>query len=652
MPLIFGHPGHLVVVGGALALCLGLFVFWFLVPAARQSSRLGKAIKALEAATDRTAGAAVGKLPGIAHLWNEYSDTLHEQRELNPQTGQFEVTKIRSSVPAEAFFTQQALVDTPLKAEFFKHLPGILTGLGIIGTFTGLITGLTSFNVSDNPDEVRRALNGLVGGVYEAFAVSAIAIGLAMFTTFIEKMFVAHLYKKVERICQRVDGLYQAGAGEEYLSRLVIASEASAKEAKQLKQSLVDDLKHLLEEVTERQIAATNASSNLVAERIVAGMSEGLKEPLAEIRSAVQQVSGDQGTAVHKLLADTMTAMTAQIRDLFGSQLTGINQMQQQTLDAMTAAVGKLQQVVSDMSDTGERTTEAMGEKLAKAIEAMEGRQSAMDAQVRQLLTDVQEQIGRANGDTNQKLKEAMAAVTETVGEAVRNLQAMVDKAGNRDVVRTQAMEKATSDAVSSISAEVKALVATSAAASEQMGNAVAAMQRLTTDSVVRMSQGADRLYAASEKFAEAGGATAGVLNGAQLLLKQMSDTSGALTGSATTLNAAINDYKATRDSLAQMVTALQKTVESAKTEAALTENVLSRINRSAEALQAAEVKAQAYLEEVSEVLAKAHQEFGDQVITTLSKLNGEFHSHLESATKSLAGAIEDLEGVFDKIPS
>lgn len=649
---MFGHPGHLVLVAGSLAVCLALFIALFLLPALVQSARLGKALKALAAVNERTAGPALSKLPGIGLLWKEYSDTLHEQRDLNPSTGQFEISRIRSSVPAEAFFTNQALVDTPLKTEFFKHLPGILTGLGIIGTFAGLITGLTNFKVSDNPDEVRHALNGLVAGVYEAFAVSAIAIGLAMLTTFVEKMFVAHLYKKVERICQRVDGLYQAGAGEEYLSRLVIASEASAKEAKQLKQSLVDDLKKLLEEVTERQISASNASSTLVAERIVAGMSEGLKEPLTEIRAAVQQVSGDQGAAVHKLLADTMTAMTAQIRDLFGSQLTGVNQMQQQTLDAMTAAVGRLQQVVSDVSATGERTTEAMAEKLAKAIEAMEGRQSAMDAQVRQLLTDVQEQIGRANGDTNQKLQEAMAAMSGTVGEAVRNLQAMVDKAGNRDAVRTQAMEKATSEAVSSISAEVKALVETSAAASEKMGQAVAAMQRLTTDSVARMNQGADRLYAASEKFADAGGATAGVLEGAQRLLKQMTDTSGALTGSAATLNAAINDYKATRDSLAQMVAALQKTVESAKTEAALTENVLSRINKSAEALQAAEAKAQAYLEEVTSVLSEAHEQFGSQVIATLERVNTEFHSHLQSATNSLAGAIEDLEGVFDKIPS
>lgn len=46
---------------------------------------------------------------------------------------------LRATVPAETFFTEQALVDTPLRTEFFKHVPGILTGIGIIGTFYGLL---------------------------------------------------------------------------------------------------------------------------------------------------------------------------------------------------------------------------------------------------------------------------------------------------------------------------------------------------------------------------------------------------------------------------------------------------------------------------------------------------------------------------------
>ncbi len=654
MPSISGYPLQVYIVGGALLLLVAAFVLSFAVPAISQYLKLRRLIGVLQQgkeATNSSLDVAFSNDKTIKHLWEEYNDTLHEQRELNSQTGQFEVVAKRSTVPAEAIFTTQTLVDTPLKTEFFKHLPGILTGLGIIGTFAGLIVGLQKFKVDSNADVVREGLNNLVGGVYEAFLVSAIAIGLAMAATFLEKFMLATLYKQVEQLCQLLDGRYQAGAGEEYLSRLVIASEASAKEAKQLKQSLVEDLKKILEEVTERQIASSNAASTQVAERIVAGMNEGLREPLSEIRSAVQQVSGDQGVAVHKLLADTMTAMTAQIRDLFGSQITGINQMQQQTIEAMTTTVGKLQQVVADITTTGQATTDSMAQKISAAIEAMEGRQSAMDSQVRHLLEEVQSNIERANGNTNQKLQEALTTIAETVSNAVSNLQNMVNEASNRDAARSQSLERSTTEAVTGISSEVKALIEQTSTASQQMGQAIAAMQRMTTDSVDKMYAGANRLYAASEKFAEAGSQTTSVLDRAQSLVQQLSNASGALTGSSTTLNAAINDYKATRDSLAQMIEALRSTVESAKTEASLTANVLQRIESSTRALAEAERKADEYLNGVTAVLGEAHQRFSTQVISTLDEVNGEFHDHLRSATNALAGAIEDLESVFDKIP-
>ena len=123
----------------------------------------------------------------LAHLWSEYQETLHKQRVTNPQTGVEEVTAIRSTLPAESFFSTSVLVDSRLHTDFFKHLPGIFTGVGIIGTFLGLIKGLQAFQVSEDTHIVRESLDHLLHGVYEAFLVSAVAIGLAMLVTFLEK---------------------------------------------------------------------------------------------------------------------------------------------------------------------------------------------------------------------------------------------------------------------------------------------------------------------------------------------------------------------------------------------------------------------------------------------------------------------------------
>src|SRR5262249_47207160 len=161
----------------------------------------------------------------------------------------FEVVALRPTVPAEGFFNTQVLVDNRLRTEFFKHLPGIFTGFGIIGTFVGLILGLQAFQVSEVPAVVRQSLTGLMHGVWQAFLVSALAIFLAMVVTLVEKLLLASLYHKVEELNQAIDGQLEAGAGEEYLSRLVQASEEAATQTKILKDALVADLKQVLSEL-------------------------------------------------------------------------------------------------------------------------------------------------------------------------------------------------------------------------------------------------------------------------------------------------------------------------------------------------------------------------------------------------------------------
>jgi hypothetical protein len=450
MDLLLGHPIQVYIVASLLAVSVFLFIFLFLVPGIRQISVLRGVVAGLQRFKGKSS-ALDSLFQGnkvLAHVWKEFKETLHGQKELSPSSGQFEIVAERSTIPAEAFFSTETLVDTVLRTEFFKHLPGILTGLGIIGTFLGLIHGLQAFEVSEDAATARQSLNSLLQGVHEAFLVSTAAIVLAMFITFVEKWIITALYKHVETICQLLDGMFQAGAGEEYLSRLVQASEASAKEAKQLKQSLVGDLKQILEELTERQISANITSSNQIADRVVAGVSDSLKEPLTNISEAVKHVTGNQGEAVNRLLTDTMAALTAQLRDLFGQQITGINQMQQQTIEAMATAVGKLEQLVADIGTTGAQTTTSMVDKLNDAIAAIEGRQAAMGAQVQSLIGQITAQVSQSQSETNQKLHESLSIMSQEVVSAVGTLKEMVNSASQEDAARHRMLAQGTTTAV------------------------------------------------------------------------------------------------------------------------------------------------------------------------------------------------------------
>ena len=176
-------------------------------------------------------------------MWREYDETLFDQERFDSHEKAYVFERKRSTVPAEMFFSNQTVVDTFVGAEFFKHVPGILTGIGIIGTFFGILHGLDAFNVSADASQVRDSLKALLGSVSEAFAVSAGAIACAMVITLLEKWLLASHYKKSEELVVEIDKLYKAGAGEEMLQDLVQSSADSVANGRVLKDALVSDLK-------------------------------------------------------------------------------------------------------------------------------------------------------------------------------------------------------------------------------------------------------------------------------------------------------------------------------------------------------------------------------------------------------------------------
>jgi ABC-type transporter Mla subunit MlaD len=359
----------------------------------------------------------------LAHLWREYRHTLHEQKEVNPATGLQELVELRATVPAETFFNAQTIIDNRLRTEFFKHLPGICTGLGIIGTFLGLLQGLAAFKVSENAQEVRLSLEALLHGVFEAFSVSAVAIALAMAITLAEKFLIASLYRATDSLANRLDSMFEAGAGAEYLERLVKASEESASQAKILKDAIITDLKEILSDLTQKQISATSAGTAQLGQQIIAGLQAGFTGPLAQIAGAVERVSLDQGQAVTKLLTDVLAGFSQRIQDLFGGQLTGINQLQQSAVEALNSAVAKLDQMSNGMDAASQRATESLAGKIGEAIDAMQLRLEAVNNRTKELV----DQMGSSTTGTIDKMNSGADTLHAAVGNFTKATQGMTD---------------------------------------------------------------------------------------------------------------------------------------------------------------------------------------------------------------------------------
>ncbi|MBU4043245.1 MAG: anti-phage defense ZorAB system ZorA [Proteobacteria bacterium] len=783
IPLLESVPNRIVI--SFIALFILMFFFQFVIPAIFLGRKLGSAIKHLNKIQAATNGSDLVDLEPIVtqamttkslkHLWSEYTETLHPQKSID-ESGQERVICWRATTMAEAFFTEQVLVDTPLKTEFYKHLPGILTGLGIIGTFAGLINGLTQFEVSNNPDAVRACLRNLIQGVGHAFWISASAIGLAMFLTWVEKTLVTFHYRQVEDLCQIIDSFFKAGAGEEYLARLVHASETSATQSMQLKDSLVTDLKQILSDITAQQVQASTKNTQQMSQDLAQAITDTMRLPMERISVAVDRASSNQGEGVNKMLTDVLVNFSAQMQDMFGGQLRGMTDLLGQTNSAMLGTVAKFDELAANMQNAGQGAADAMAEKLHEAIVAMETRQRAMTQQMQDFveqmratsrdsqsesaqrmqsimtelgdkvslmvaqldtqtklsagshetqlaklaegmtdfLSGMRDMFQESQGQTSQKLQESLGQLGEQVSlmvsrmdeqtksaagvhndsllrvtermesfltstkdasseahlhtaqasqqvveslgkqvqEAVSSLQEMAKRSEDASASRQTELAEQSAKLLGHLTSQVDALGRRVADAAESTKSSAASMASASKSAIERMNSGADSLLLATSELSDAEKRVAATMGAIGQTAQVLQTSASTLSGASSGVQLVFDDYKSSTGAFAAIVTELKATVETARREASLTTDLVSRLQGASDKLASASMDADHYLEGVTEVLSEAHATFAESVTKTMREGNFQFHKELSDAVGYLRTAILELGDTLDSVAS
>ncbi|TXH74200.1 MAG: methyl-accepting chemotaxis protein [Thiothrix sp.] len=543
------------------------------------------------------------------HLWEEYRDTLHQ---LKRKDGGFEY---RATVPAEAFFTQATLVDNRFLVwnDFFRHLPGILTGLGIIGTFAGLISGLEGFAPSEEASAARESLSTLLHGVNEAFHLSAFAIICAIAVTFSEKALLAVAYKKVERINQEIDSLYDTGAGEEYLARLVAADEANAAQTAQLKDALVNDLRGLLTELTERQITEQK-NANLQLGQLIGNSMNRVSSSLDELATNIHGNNAENRQNLAGTLDQLVAGFMERMTTMFGEQMRSI----QSSMDQSALTMSQVEQAMAGLVDNIQKTTGSVMEDVMKAMENTMQRtlvsQEVMTKNMGEFVTQVQKQMQEQQQGSNDLMHVGLTNITQL--QEVQHQQ---------------------------LTDHTKDLIARVGEAAIGMQLNVNELKRVTTDAVSGMNSGADRMKNAADAFTQAGQSITGILEKANPLATQLSSTSNLLTQASQSLASNFSQYQSLRSEIDKQVKSLQELVQSVQREAGLKQELIDDVQKVIETLKNTERESIVYLENVNEVLIKSFEAFGSSMKNEVARSITQTDAKLSSGVQLLTGVVQEL---------
>lgn len=635
------------VLSALLGLALVLFVAFFFTPwvlLRAKLSGLSRQISSLKQSGQLDPRKVAITDKRLGHLWQQFFETLHlPMAEVNQRTGIAKSGNYRATIPAEAIFNSQSVYEGRIHTEFFKHLPGLLTGLGIIGTFAGLIHGLGSATGPNG--QLNTEL--LITSVREAFYVSAAAITFAMIITFIEKLCVASLHRALEQLCQQVDALYSSGAGEEYLSRLVHSSEESAAQARILKDALVGELSAILERLTQQQIEAAAKQQANLQQTLVSAIDRGLSAPLGELAQGFNQFRAQQGQELTQSLQDSMAAFADKLDQVLGGQVGQAKDLQQQTLHALEQAVSAFQSMAQEVGRAGTNATSAMSSQLDKAIADMAAGQGQMTSTMRSFVDELRAAVVTAQADTSGGVEKLLTDLGRQLDGALRSVQQQTNATSVAHQEHLGSISASTHTALSELAGLVRSQTAAIDQAALAMRGAVADLGTSVDQSVTRMGEGAHQMRQAADLFTTSGRAISDVFDRSKSVSLELSQTARTLSASTQDVQAVISDYRAARETFAGIVDGLKGTVETAKREVALTSDLVSRLETAGQRLIAAQGHADDYLAKLNGVLAEAHGSFSSQMLQTVRSTNGEFHESLRKATGLLASTIAEFENAL-----
>ncbi len=367
----------------------------------------------------------------LLHCWSEYAETLHAQK--CGARGESGEDRLRSTMPADTFFSSSTVIDNALGTDFFKHLPGILTGIGIIGTFWGLIDGLQGFDAGGSVEELRSKIGLLLNGVKAAFVASTCAIVAAILVTALEKFLLNMCSKRLADLTQKIDELYEAGAGEEYLARLVGASEESSEKSRVLKDALVEDLGGIFVKMSEslsrsfhdslamqinRQIVSQREVQEQVSKDIVSAISRSLAPPMTEFT----RVSSELGLQHGQAITLALDAAMAKVESGLSQHMSGLGDLMGGGAEAMRKVQGQFTALVDRISDVGADTTAGAAAHMQVLMAEAEKRQQTMNERFLSMLEQVRESVLETQGECTRILAVSVGEISRTTEALLRQV--------------------------------------------------------------------------------------------------------------------------------------------------------------------------------------------------------------------------------------
>ena len=553
----------------------------------------------------------------FAEAWQEFADSLiTRQHDENQEI-------VYKTDEASFFFSEDRLLGQYINLRFWNSIPAILVGLGILGTFVGLVWGLIPFSGInfEQTSEIQGAIKKLLSGVSTAFVTSVWGMVTSLLFNGVEKLAIGGINSEIANLQRSLDKIFT----------LTVAQEIAFRQEDQLE-----------------QLAAAFKSS---ATDIASAISEQLTPSLDKLDANVSSISEETRQGKEDILQELRNAP-----DAFSQAVA--NRLQP-SLDKLNTAVKELRK------EKDESSTEAIRELVEEFKKALSG---SFTEEIETLVKNLNT-VSQSLLELPDQMKTMMDGVQVKIDEICVSLQKAIEgqTTSTEDTIRTimQELQKAIDELKRVIDSTTSTAATESADMIRQIRDSVnEATDRLkkifeegeTRVSVLLDKQGelikaVDLPISKSQEALEAGNVLLqGVntsLNNANEMIETMQAFSDQLKGSANTLITAGENLTKASDVFnrqnAEYLEANQKTNQQIQDSLQQSHKLLDEFAGKFETIESG-------LQGIFEEIHKGLIDYSTTTRESIGKSIDEFSKHLADAAEKLAGSVSALDSSVEEL--
>ena len=148
----------------------------------------------------------------IKQQWKEFTETVL------PVTNSQGETKIFNTQQTELFINNETVIYPHIHVSWFNSIPGVLTGLGLLGTFVSLLIGLAHIHVM--PDGQVQGIQGLINGLSGKFWSSIFGLLFSICFLVAEKHLIGNIQTKCLRLQHKLNTIFARNFSENILLKV------------------------------------------------------------------------------------------------------------------------------------------------------------------------------------------------------------------------------------------------------------------------------------------------------------------------------------------------------------------------------------------------------------------------------------------------